>query len=178
MLAVPLTGGILMVDAISMTPIDFDPSTPDIDAIPIPITGDPRAVMFLNNTDMFVLAKTAGQAAIIRSTPGGYETQPYQDAITTTKCYSAAVASDGRIWLALDAGLRVFDPTLNTVSTIAYAPGTMGLAVVDGQVWVIRKDRLTLDQFSNAGVVQRTIALPAGNAQLNGLFGHWLAALH
>ena len=178
-LAVPVGGGILLVDAGSMTPIDLDPSTPDPDPIVTPIGGSPRSVVFFNSTDMLVLAKTNGQAAILRSTPGGYETELYQDGAAMAKGYSAAVASDGKVWLAFDAGLRVYDPATDAVSSMAYGATPMGLSVVDGQVWVIRDTRRTLDQLSNTGQVQRTLSLPTGpDVSVNGIYGHWLTALH
>ncbi|MBS1124011.1 MAG: Ig domain protein group 2 domain protein [Deltaproteobacteria bacterium] len=172
-LAIPLSGGILLVDARTMTLIDPSPATPLVELVPTGLTGRARSVVFFNGTDgMLVVSRTGGQASILKRTAAGYTSTLYQDTNTTAKGFSAALAPDGRIWMAFSSGIRAFDPATSTVSPVTYASAPQGLSVVDGQMWIIRSDRLTLDRVSNTGAVQQTISLPAANA----VYGHWLEA--
>ena len=116
------------------------------------------------------LARRNGQAAFVRRTATDYTLTPYQDAGTTAKPFSLAAAPDGKIWMAFASGVRAFDPVTGNVSTITYGSAPNGLSIVDGDMWIIRSDKVTLDRVSPTGAVQRTITLPAGT----GAVGHWL----
>lgn len=170
--AVPLIGGVALVDVETMTLVDATPNTPEVvDPIVPGFTGPIRAVQFFDNTaGLVVLARRESRAAIVRRTADDYTVTLHQEAGTTTRGYGLAAAADGKIWMAFATGIRAFDPTTGNVSTIAYATASHGLAIVDGAMWILRSDRATLDQVSPAGAVQRTIVLPAANR----VFGHWL----
>jgi hypothetical protein len=173
-LAIPLSAGIVLVDPRTMTLIDADPTTPDIDTISTGMTGPVRAVVFFNGTaGMVALGRTLGQACILKQTPGGYTSTPYQDADAAAKGFSAALGPDGRIWMAFSSGIRAYNPTTDTVVTVAYPNNPPhGLSVVDGAMWIIRNDRVTLDQVSNTGAVQSTLTMAGG------VYGEWIETAH
>jgi hypothetical protein len=172
-LAIPLGSGILLVDARTMQPIDPVPATPIVELVPTGITGTGRSVVFFDGTDgMLVVSREAGQASIIKRTAAGYTATLYQDPSTTAKGFSAALAPDGRIWMAFSSGIRAYDPATGMVTPVTYASVPQGLSVVDGKIWIIRSDRINLDRVSITGAVQQTITLPVANA----VYGHWLQA--
>lgn len=170
--AIPLTGGVALVDVAAMALIDATPGTPDtIDLIDPGFTSVIRSVHFFNNTDgLVILGRTTGKAAFVRRTATDYTVTPYQDPIATAKGFSLAAAADGKIWLAFSSGVRAFDPATGNVTTIAYPSAPQGLGIVDGDMWIVRSDRTSLDRVSPTGAVQRTIVLPVNT----GAFGHWL----
>jgi len=172
-LAIPLTGGVLLVDARTMTLIDPSPATPIVELVPTGLVGRPRSVVLFDGTNgMVVLSRTGGQASILRRTANGFSSTLYQDTTPTAKGFSAALAPDGRIWMAFSSGIRAFDPTTGMVTPVTYASAPQGLSVVDGAMWIIRSDRTTFDRVSETGAVQRTITVPLANAA----YGHWLEA--
>lgn len=121
---------------------------------------------------MVAVARTGGQASILKRTAGGWASTLYKDGVPTAKGYSAALAPDGRIWMAFASGIRAYNPMTDAVTTVSYAPAPQGLSVVDGQIWIIRDTRTTIDRVSVTGSTQQTINLPAENA----IYGHWLEA--
>ncbi len=172
-LAIPLGGGILLVDARTMTLIDPAPATPLVELLATGLTGPVRAVVFFNGGDGIVaIAKTGGQASILKRTAAGWVSRLYQDGSTTAKGYSAALAPDGRIWMAFTSGIRAYSPVTDAVTDVSYAFLPQGLSVVDGQIWIIRDTRTSLDRVSVTGAVQQTINVPFENA----VYGHWLEA--
>lgn len=169
--AVPLGGGVMLVDARTMTPIDPMPVTPPVELVPTGLTGPGRSVVFFDgNNGMLVVGRTGGQASILRRTTAGWTSTLYQDAVTTAKGYSAALAPDGRIWMAFSSGIRAFDPVTGLVSPVTYVPVPQGLSVLDGQIWIIQADRITLNRVSLTGAILQTITLPVGTTA----HGHWL----
>ncbi|MGE5185133.1 MAG: chitobiase/beta-hexosaminidase C-terminal domain-containing protein [Acidobacteriota bacterium] len=186
-LAVPLSGGVLMVDAATLTPIDANPATADLDLVDAGVTGRLGSIVWLDPTKMLVLAKISGQAALLKASGTSYtSTIIYDDGTQNTGGYAAAAAPDGKVWMAFPASIRVYDPVADAVTQITYPNQPNGLAVVDGKVWVIRNDRMTLDQLSATGTIQRTITLPQAvitypggsyvcSPSCNGIYGHWLA---
>jgi len=171
-MALPLQGGVALIDLNAMVQIDATPSTPfSVDMFEPGFTERIRTAQFFDGTNgLLVLGRTAGRAAIIRRTIDDYTVTPYQDSVTTTECYSLATAVDGKIWMACASGLRVFDPATGAITPITYGSVPNGLSMVDGKMYVIRTDRITIDQVSNTGAVQRTITLPVNT----GAYGHWL----
>ncbi len=170
--AVPLAGGVALVDVAAMTLVDATPNTPEtIDVFEPGFALGIRAVQFFDdNAGLLILARREGKAAIVRRTADDYTLTLHQEAVSTTKGFGLAAAADGKLWMAFATAIRAFDPATGNVSTIAYATPSHGLAVVDGAMWILRSDRFTLDQVSPAGAVQRTIALPSATRA----FGHWL----
>lgn len=170
-LAVPLVAGIMLLDAHTMKQIDALPSTPVLDLLLPEHDGSTRSIVFFDGANgLFALSRTDGQATIFRRSAQGYTATLHQDALTTAKGYSATLGPDGRIYLAFASGIRAFDPATNTVTNVTYASIPHGVQTVDGKLWVIRSDRINLDQITTAGAVQRTITLPTAN----GAYGHWL----
>lgn len=171
-LAIPLLGGVVLVDVKQMALIDATPGTPtSIDPIEPGFTDRIRSVHFFDNDrGLVILSRANGQAAFVRRMADDYTVTPYQDAVTNAKGFSLAAAADGKIWMAFASGIRAFDPATGNVSTISYAAAPNGLSLVDGAMWIVRSDRVNLDQVSLTGAVQRTITLPAGT----GAHGHWL----
>lgn len=171
-MAIPLVGGVALIDLVNMVQLDATPSTPfSIDLFETGFAENIRAVQFFNGkTGLAVLARNNGRAAFIRRTADDYTVQAFQDATVTARAYSLATADDGKIWMALESGIRVFDPATGNVSSITYAQTPNGLSALEGKIYIIRTDRVTIDQVSNTGVVQRTITLPVNT----GAHGHWL----
>lgn len=170
-IAVALTGGVLLVDARTMKPIDPSPATPLLELIPTGFAGSARSVVFFNGIDgMVVMSRSGGQASILKRTATGWTSTLYQDASTTAKGYSAALGPDGRVWMAFDSGLRAYNPTTDAVTNISYPSVPQGLSVLDGQIWIIRDNRTTIDRVSITGSVQQTLNLPSTNE----IYGHWL----
>jgi hypothetical protein len=171
-MAIPVLGGVVLVDTKRMALIDATPNTPTtIDPIEPGFTTQIRAVQFFDNDKGLVILSRFTQAAFVRRTADDYTVTPYQESITNARGYSLATAPDGQIWMAFSTGIRAFNPANNQVSTITYTPVPNGLSMVDNAMWIVRSDRISLDQVSPTGAVQRTITLPA-NA---GAYGHWLA---
>jgi hypothetical protein len=173
-LALPLAGGVLLVDTRTLALIDADPSTPEVELVSTGLdkAGRLGSVVFYNGTNgMLVLAKKTGQVAAITKTGTTWNaTTVYSDGTTSQGGFSAVMGPDGKIWMAFPASLRTFDPATGIVAQVgAYTQATNGLGVVDGQLWVVRSDRMTLDQISTAGATVRTIVQPGG-----GTYGHWL----
>ena len=173
-MALPLQFGVALIDLDKMQQIDATPSTPfSIDVFEPGFTERIRAVQFFNGTaGLLILGRNNGRAAIIRRTADDYTVTPYQDTTTTTKGFSLATHTDGKIWMAFEAGIRAFDPATGNITAVTYGSVPNGLSMVDGKMFVIRSDRITLDQVSTTGAVQRTITLPANT----GAHGHWLEA--
>lgn len=172
LMAIPLQGGVALVDLQTMTQVDATPSTPfSVDMFEPGFVESIRGVEFFDDTNgLVVLARKNGKAAIIRRTADDYTVEAFQHPTTTTRGCSVVTAPDGKIWMAFQAGLRVFDPATGAISSITYGNPINGLAVIDGKLHVIRDDRVTIDQISNTGSIQRTITLPANT----GAYGHWL----
>jgi len=174
-LAIPLSDAIALVDLRAMAVIDQDPTTPDPDLISPGVGGSFRSVVFFTATDMIAPTRRTGEVAILHQTPTGY-TVAFFRAPLNTKCFSAALAPDGRVWMAFENGLQAYDPTTDQVTPVTYTAGTPnGLAVVDGQLFVLRNGPTTgfaslLDQINTSGTVLRTIATPS----FQGAQGHWL----
>lgn len=172
MLAIALSGGVLLVDTRTMTAIDANPATAVLELIDPGFVDVIRGVAFFPDGSGFVvLARQNGRAAIIHRDDSSYTVTPWQDATTTAKGYSIATGPDGRVWMALSSGIRAYDPVADAVSTVSYAAASHGLSVLDGRVWIIRSDRFTLDQVSVTGAVERTLSL---TSLTNGAYGHWL----
>lgn len=172
LMALPLQFGVALIDLDKMEQVDATPSTPfSVDVFEPGFTERIRAVQFFSGTTgLLVLGRTNGRAAIIRRTADDYTVTPYQDSVTTTKGFSLATHTDGKIWMAFEAGIRAFDPANGNITTISYGSVPNGLSMVDDKMFVIRTDRITLDQVSTTGAVQRTVTLPVNT----GAHGHWL----
>ncbi len=172
LLAVPLQSGIALVDTATLTLVDAEPLTQfSVDMINPGFTGGAKALQFFNNTaGLLAINRFGGAGAIIRRNADGYTVTPYQDASTSTRGCNVVTAPDGKVWFVFQSGIRAFDPATGTVSNITYGQVPNGIGVVDGKLWVIRSDRITLDQVSTAGAIQKTVTMPAGT----GAYGHWL----
>jgi hypothetical protein len=172
-LAVPLIGGIALVDLATFTVIDQNPETPDPDLVDSGITSSMRTVMFINNTDLVVVGRRNGQATVLKKTARGYTVTLHQEAANTFG-YGAVLAPDGRVWIAFSTGIRAYDIAANTFSTVAYPFVPDGISLVDGAVWITRNEAgrkgEKIDQVNATGGVVRTFV----TAAFLGARGHWL----
>jgi hypothetical protein len=173
-LAVPLIGGVALVDVATMTLIDQDPTTPDLDVVNVGITTSIRSVTFFTNDNFVVVARRTGEAAIVKKTAGVYSATLHQEP-PNTKGFATALAPDGRVWIAFGTGIRAYDPVADSISTVAYPNTPDGLGVVDGAVWIPRSELNAgrgdkIDQVAANGTVVRTINATA----FAGARGHWL----
>jgi hypothetical protein len=173
-LAILVVGGVAMLDIATLTLIDPVPSTPSIEILQTGLTGRSRSITFFNDGNaMLVLGRNNGEAAIMKRSGTTWTKTHYQDAATTAKVFGAQPMPDGKIWVAMSTGIRVFDPTDDSFAALpGYTQLPYGVAMIDGQIWVMRQDKLKIDQVSATGAIQSTITVPAAN----GFYGHWLAA--
>ena len=179
-IAIPVIGGILLLDVATLTPIDAIPATSAIDLMSTGFTGRVHALAFFNGTDgILAIAKDSGHAAIIKRANGDYTKTDYVNSNPNVRGFAVAQAPDGKIWFNFEEanGIRIYDPVTDAVTNLAYAPQAQGLANVEGQMWIIQANKTTLDQVNAAGAVQRTIALPTGTPYQAGAFGHTLDSI-
>jgi len=168
-LAIPVTAGILLLDVTTLSPIDAVPSSPLVDLLTTGFTDRTHSVTFFNGTDgLIAIAANGGQAAIIKRTATSFTTRLHQEASTAARGFATTMGPDGRVWLAFSTGLRVYDPTADTVTPVTYAQTPQGVATAGGKLYVMRSDRITLDEISTAGAIVRTLT-PALGAR-----GHWV----
>jgi hypothetical protein len=181
-LALRVIGGILLVDLATLQPIDAITSSAPIDLIATGFVNSRiKGITFFNGSNGLVaIGRNNGQAVIIKRANGDYTKTVHQEASTTVRGFGLATAPDGKVWFSFEAasGVRVYDPVADSVSTLAYAPQPQGLANVEGQMWIIRSNKTTLDQVDSAGAVQRTITLPSTGLPYNpGAVGHTLDSI-
>ncbi|HTL34114.1 MAG TPA: chitobiase/beta-hexosaminidase C-terminal domain-containing protein [Kofleriaceae bacterium] len=180
-MAFPVVGGILLLDLQTLAPIDAVPATAPVDLIPTGFTGRVKALAFFNGTDGIVaIARDSGQAVIIKRANGDYTKTPYQDANANVRGFGMAQAPDGKVWFNFDEanGVRIYDPVADTVTNSTYAPQAQGIANVEGQMWIIRTNKTTLDQVDLGGAIQRTVTLPTtGLPYTPGAIGHTLDSI-
>lgn len=170
-LAIAVTGGVALFDLVTMTQVDADPSSPTtIDIVRTGLSERSRGVVFFNNGDgMLVLTKFNGRAAIVEKGVNGWVSTLYQDAITGRN-YGMSAVPGGKIWIAVQSAIREFDPATKQFTTIAYPNLAYGINVIEDKIWVTRQDKITHDQVSATGAVQRTITLPTASRAV----GHWI----
>ena len=178
-LAIASDTAVALVDTRTLAQIDSDPGTPDPDVFVPASMGRVGTIVWLNNTDFLVLTRKNGQAAVVKRVGNTYTTSlVYNDMTVNGGGYGAAMASDGKVWLALPSGVKVYDPVGGTVTALPnYTPtaGTQGVARLGSQMWVLHGDHLGFDLVANDGTLQKSFTIPGGNAYQNGIFGHWLA---
>src|SRR5262249_33525756 len=135
-LAIPVSGGILLLDTQTLQPIDAIPGTPSLDLLTTGFSSKVHALAFFNNTDGIVaVARNGGQAVIIKRANGNFTKTVYQDANVNVRGFGCALAPDGKVWFNFDEanGVRVYDPMTDGVTTLAYANQPQGLANLGGQ---------------------------------------------
>jgi hypothetical protein len=170
-MALATAAGIALIDLTTLTQIDANPSTPELDLIPRPLSGVRlKSLVFFDGTDGILVMGRTYQVAILRKVGDAWTSSLYSEASTGSRGFVAARGPDGRVWLAFSLGLRVFDPATGTTSSTSYAGGVQGVANIDGQMWVIRSARNVLDRVSSTGVVEQTVTLPSTGLA----YGHWL----
>ena len=170
-LAIAANGGVFLIDLATMQPIDAVPATTLVDPVAVPLQQRARGVVFFNNgSGMVIAAKQGGQVAILEKTASGWTSSIYQDS-NTGRGYSEALAPNGKVWVAQQTGVRAYDPTTKQWSTVGYPNLPYALNVINGQMWITRQDKVTVDQVSATGAVQRTITLPSQ------ALGHWAVGL-
>ncbi len=172
-IAAPVSGGIMMIDIATLSVIDAVPLTPQPDLVATDLMGSIRSITFFNNGNgMLVLGRRLGEIAILKKSGATWTKTRVVDPTPNTKVFGAQTMPDGKIWIAMSPGLRVFDPANDSITPLpGYPNPPAGVALIEGQIWVMRQDRLNIDQVNATGAVQRTITVPA----LNGFYGHWLS---
>jgi len=174
-LAITVNGGIVMIDLATTTVIDPIPSTPLIEIIPHGLTDAARQVVFFNGGNaMLVVGRSSGEYAVLKKSGGTWSKTRYQDSVTGARVYNAQMMSDGKIWIAMSSGLRVFDPAndsapLTTLANYPYLP--QGVSVTGGSIFIARQTKTEIDEVSLAGDVLRTFNLPAAQ----GVYHHWMS---
>jgi len=192
-IAIASGDAIALLDATTLEQIDSDPGTADIDLFTPASQGRIGTILWLNNTDLFVLARRSGQAALIHRAGTTYtSTLIYNDKTTYQGGFGAAIAPDGKVWMsfptsATDApGLMVYDPVAQTTAPLAgYTPtggGTSGVVRLGADMWVIHGDHMGIDRVDASGTTLQTVTLPSASPYgyvcspgCNGIYGHWLS---
>jgi hypothetical protein len=173
-IALLVTGGIVMIDIATLTLNDPNPSTPLVELISHGLVDQARSITFYNNGNaMLVLGRRGGEYSVLKRSGSSWAATRFQDTATTAKMFSAQPMADGKIWIATSAGIRVFDPSNDSLTPLAGYPATnvpYGVVVLDGAIWVMRQNRINLDRIAVDGTVQETITVPTGN----GFYAHWL----
>ena len=171
-LAIPGDSDIALVDLVHGAVIDADPTTPELDMIePNFPAGRIRAVTFFSGDQGLVATlfqTTAPNVAVIKRSAQGYTST-----VSTTgggKNQSVVTGPAGKVWIATETALSVYDPQTDQITTTAHSGGVSAMTVSQGKLWALRTDRHTVDQLGATGTPTRTITLP-GDA-----YGHWLQA--
>jgi len=169
---------IVFIDTSTMTVFDADLSTPEVDNFQSGIFGNGNSRGVRNSAwsddGKTLYAQGAFTDGIYRiSMPYG----PVQDLSTVTP-FSADVGCcrggdvelgpDGRVWIASDGGLDVFDPMTEVLTDTAYPSGARGIEFIDGEMYVQRNNLITVDVVdttTGAVVAGRTVNLPSTNRQ-------------
>ena len=191
-IAIAANDAIALIDAKTLAQIDSDPGTTDLDLFTPASQGRIGTILWLNNTDLFVLTRKTGQAAIIHRAGNTYtSTLVFDDKTTYQGGFGAAIAPDGKVWMSFPTtatdtvGLQIYDPVAGTTTQLAgYTPvgaGTSGVIRIGSDMWVIRGDHMGLDRVDNTGAKLQSIVIPSASPYgyvcspgCNGIYGHWL----
>jgi hypothetical protein len=168
-IAIPANEEIVLVDIATLTVKDLDPSTALVDKIRnVFDNGDRiRALTFANDSSTIVAVGFGGAIGVVKLTATGFTKLP--TVFGGARGNAVERHTDGRIWIALENSLRIYDPSDDSITATAYSPGAYALEVLDGQLWVLRSsDRATVDRVDDTGVVQDTMAFSQQ------AYGHWL----
>ena len=167
LLAQPVDGGVALIDVVNMKQIDADPSTPQIDLIDLALSDRIRAVTFFNGTiGLVALTFEGGDFAVVKLSDTGYTTETFN--LGNSRGNAVATTPDGRVWLATDSTVQIYDPATDQLLTSSFSGGGRALTVMDGQLWVLRTNQQDVDLVDATGAVLRTVTLPGQ------VFGHWL----
>ncbi|MBA2538547.1 MAG: chitobiase/beta-hexosaminidase C-terminal domain-containing protein [Deltaproteobacteria bacterium] len=170
-LAIPSGSSIVLVDTESMTQRDVVPGTPDLDVIQTAFLDRVRAVTFFDNGNgLFAVSRLGGKAEAIRFTDNGTTNVELSDPSGGTgRGNAVALAPDGRVFVAFDSGLRVYNPATDLLGNTSYTQAATGLVFANGKLRVLRTTRNQVDVADpSTGLIQVTNTLPFG------AFGHWL----
>lgn len=165
-LAVVMDRSIVLVDLDAMAVKDMDTTTSAFDPIATGVGDLLRGVVWSTPTTLVALAKN-GQVSVIK-----IGVTPYTTAVssTTAKGWAIARMPDNRVWIGNQADLLVYDPADDSITASAYPYAVQALGVTDGELWVVRDNRVTVDQVDSTGAVVRTGTLPEAS------HGHFLMA--
>jgi len=163
--AVAMYSRIALFDLFAQEQIDADPSTPEIDAFETGVTD--RGLRFVRwsqdgnsligktwwNNGLLLIAMPNGVAG------GGFVSTAYGMDQCCTRSGDLAEGTDGRIWVASDAGLWVYDPATDTYTNAPYGQPCRGVEFIDGELYVMRSASNTVDIVDDTGAIDRTITL-------------------
>ncbi len=170
-LAIPTGTQIALLDTTTLTLIDADPSTPAVDLITTELDTDRlRAVTYFSPTGLLAVGRSNGKAAAIRLSPTGPVVTLLDDAVTTNnRGQAVTLAPDGRVFVAFEVGLRVYDPLTDQLSPTSYVGGTQAVLNLNDQMRVLKFNKTQLDTVNpTTGAIQST------NAVGFSAIGHWL----
>lgn len=162
-LAVPGHSAVAFLDMGSFTQIDVTPSTPEIDALELGISNTLRGVAFSNDDQLlFAVSRNSSTMAVVELANDyavRYESNPVGGGAR-----NLAVAADGRCWVATTNAEAVYDPVGDTFTASANYPHTslQGIAELDGEIYILRSDRQTIDQVDGTGTIVRTLTTSSG----------------
>lgn len=165
LLAFPSTRNIVLFDLTTMTVKDADPTTTPIDPIVTNFNETARATAFFNGKSGVVAIQRSSRVAIAKLSASGVSVANVE---TGSKAHALLTAPDGRVWIASDNDLRVYNPTTDAVTVSSYPHGAHGLVLVDGNVWVLRNSLTSVDRIDDTGTIQQSLPIGATG------YGHWI----
>jgi hypothetical protein len=170
MLAVPGDNGVELIDLVHLTPYDADPTTPQLDIIsPKFPTGRIRSVAFFNGTQGLIatlFSTDQPNVAVVKLSTSGYTTA--LSSVGGGRSQQVLTGPDGRVWIATETGLAVYDPSTDAITNSSHSGGALGLTNSGGGLWALRTDRRTVDLLDSNGAATRAVTLPQS------VYGHWL----
>ena len=170
-LAIPTGTQIALLDTTTLTLIDADPTTPELDLISTDLTTDRlRAVTYFSPTGLLAVGRSNGKVAAIRLAPTGPAVTLLDDTVSTNnRGQAVTLAPDGRVFVAFEVGLRVYDPQTDQLGTTSYVGGAQAVVSLNNQIRVLKFNKNQLDLVdSTTGAIQTTTALGFQ------AIGHWL----
>jgi hypothetical protein len=182
-LALASDNAIALVDMNTLAVIDADPGTTDLDTFTPASMGRVGSIVWLNNSDLLVVTRRTGQAAVVHRTGNTYTTSiVYNDHTLTQGGFAAAAATDGKVWMSFPTTIQVYDPVAGTVAPLSnYSGSTQGVVRVGTDMWIVHGDHMGLDRVANDGTISGTITIPTISPNVfvcspscNGVYGHWL----
>jgi hypothetical protein len=128
-----------------------------------------RALTYFDaGNGLLAVARTGGRAEAIRLAPALTSTDLTEG--NNSRGHSVALAPDGRVFVAFDNSVRVYNPVTDQMTSTAYTGGSHGVMVLGTQLRSIKASNRTQIDFADptTGAIQTT-----KNVGFNAV-GHWL----
>jgi hypothetical protein len=171
-LAIPRTHDVVIVDLATFKARDMDPVAQGVQGIQVPETTVLRSVAFFSGSSGLFAVDRSGIAAIMKFGSSGptVTTPTLTFADIGSRSHALLAAADGRVWIAADDGLHVYDPSTDLITDSAYTNATLAVTQIDGNIWALRSDRTSLDRLDGTGAIQQTRSIATTG------YGHWLGS--